>query len=288
VTRTSVLGMGRMGRAIAARLLATGHQVTIWNRSPTDTSSLISAGASVASSVPDAVRAGEVVMTALSDDAAVLAVALGDDGVCAALGMGSIYADCSTVSPATTRTLQARCAGFVAVPVLGGPAAVEAGTATYLAGGDPRLVDTLEPVLTSLSPNVRRFASSPLASSAKVASNLLLLTGVVGLAEAVTVARAGGLSDDEVRDLLGHSPLVPPALANRFEAVLAGSVDGWWTVGLGAKDAGLGVDIAASAGADVPLAALVRDVLTRAARSGLEDADIAAVARLYRSSATAP
>lgn len=288
MTRVTVLGMGRMGRAIAMRLLRTGHEVTVWNRSPTDTTALTTAGACVVGSVPEAVSSGEVVITALADDAAVRAVALGDHGVCTALGAHSVYADCSTVSPATSDLLEAQCARFVAVPVLGGPAAVEEGTAIYLAGGDPGVISALHPVLASLSPNVRRFRSARLASCAKVASNLLLLTGVVALAEAVTVARAGGLSDDEVRELFASSPLVAPALANRFERVLAGSVDGWWTVPLGAKDAGLAVDIAGRAGAEVPLIALVRDILARAGASGLEDADVAAVSRLYRFSPAPP
>jgi 3-hydroxyisobutyrate dehydrogenase len=273
--------MGRMGRALAARLLAGGHEVTVWNRSATDTSSLTAAGARVAPSLGDAAQAGDVVVTSLSDDAAVRAVALGDAGVCATMSPRAVYVDCSTVSPATSEALAAACSRFVALPVLGGPAAVQGGTATYLAGAAAATLDTIEPVLASLSANVRRFGDARLAACAKVTCNLLLLVGVAGLAEAIAVGRAGGLSDDQLRGLLAQSPLVAPALANRFEAVLNGATEGWWSVRLGAKDAALAAETAARAGRDLPVAAAVRDLFARAAATGFGDADIAAVARLY-------
>src|SRR2546423_1141734 len=148
----AVLGMGRMGRALAGRLLEGGHRVTVWNRTQ----------------------------------------------------------------------------------------------------GKAGVVDGLEPVLSSLSDRVRRYDTAPLALTAKLANNLLLLSGVVALAESFAVGRSGGLSDDQLRDLLGNSPLVAPGLKNRFEGVLTGSQEGWWTTLLGAKDAGLTVDIAPGADVDPP------------------------------------
>jgi 3-hydroxyisobutyrate dehydrogenase len=200
----------------------------------------------------------------------------------------AIYIDSSTVSPKLSGELaEAFAPRFLAMPVMGSPAAVSAGQAVYLTGGDAAIVDRLSPILSSLTNTVRRYDSAPLAIAAKLAVNLLLLSDVVALAESFAVGRSGGLRDDQLRDLLGTSPMVPPGLKNRFEGVLGGSQEGWWTTVLGAKDAGLALDVAREAGVELPVASVVRDLYERAASSGLDDADIAAVGELYRGSATA-
>ena len=99
--------------------------------------------------------------------------------------------------------------------------------------------------------------------------------------ESFAVGRAGGLSDDQLRDLLGTSPMVG-GLKNRFEGMLTGSQEGWWTTVLGAKDAGLALEIARGADVELPAAQVVQRLYEMAAFSGLDDADIAAVTALYR------
>lgn len=281
----SILGMGRMGQALAGRLLDGGHRVTVWNRSPGRAGDLADRGAREASSVADATKGAEVVLTILANDEAVRQVALADDGVVAALADDAVYVDSSTVSPELSGEL-AGAAGagrFVALPVLGAPAAVTAGTAVYLAGGDDRAVERLQPALRSLTETVRRYPEARLATTAKVASNFLLLSGIVALAESFAIGRAGGLSDDQLRGLLSESPLLAPGLRNRFEGVLTGEQEPWWSPDLGAKDARLGVDLAAAAGTALAVGPVVRDAYEAAAeRHDGEDADIVTVAEPYR------
>jgi 3-hydroxyisobutyrate dehydrogenase len=277
----AVLGMGRMGRAIAGRLLEGGHRVAVWNRSKGKVAEIVSAGGREARCVADAVDGADVAITMLADDHAVRTVAFGDlrssiDGRC-------VYVDCSTVSPKLSGELAAAFpARFLALPVLGSPVAVRAGQAVYLAGGDGDLVDRLGPVLASLSSTIRRYDTAPLAITAKLATNLLLLSELIALAEAFAVGRAGGLADEQLRELLGTSPMVASGLSNRFEGVLTGSQEGWWTTGLGAKDAGLAIGIAQTAEVELPSAAVVRSLYEKAAASGLDQADVATVTRLYR------
>jgi 3-hydroxyisobutyrate dehydrogenase-like beta-hydroxyacid dehydrogenase len=282
----AVLGMGRMGRALAARLLEGGHRVAVWNRSKGRAGEVVAAGAREAHSVADAVDGVDAAVTMLANDDAVRAVALGE--LRSSIGAKSIYVDCSTVSPKLSGELaEIFPARFLAMPVVGGPAAVRAGQAVFLAGGNGGVVDRLEPVLSSLSDTVRRYDSAPLAITAKLATNLLLLSEVVALAESFAVGRSGGLSDDQLRELLGASPVVAPGLMNRFEGVLTGSQDGWWTTVLGAKDAGLALDIARGADVELPAATVVQRLYDKAAASGLDNADIAAVTQLYRGPVTA-
>jgi 3-hydroxyisobutyrate dehydrogenase len=280
----AVLGMGRMGRAIAGRLLDGGHRVAVWNRSPGRAAEIVSAGGREAHSVPDALDGVEVVITMLANDDAVRAVAFGE--LRSSITEQTIHVDCSTVSPTLSAELAAALpTRFVALPVLGSPVAVRAGQAVYLAGGDGVLVDRLAPLLASLSSTVRRYDAAPLALTAKLASNLLLLSDVVALAESFAVGRSGGLTDDQLRELLGASPMVAPGLKNRFEGVLTGLQEAWWAPALGAKDAGLAIDIATGAEVELPGAAAVRRLYEKTAALDLDQADVATVSRLYGPSA---
>jgi len=282
----AVLGTGRMGSALAARLLDGGHRVTVWNRSKGKAGEVVSAGAREAGSVKDAVRDADVVITMLANDAAVRAVALGE--LRSSCGDQTIYINTSTVSPALNSELAKAFPGrFLAMPVQGSPDAVRAGQATYLAGDDGSVADRLAPVLASLSSSVHRYHTPSLATAAKLATNLLLLSQIAALAESFAVGRSGGLSDDQLRDLLGSSAMVAPGIKNRFEAVLSGPQDGWWTTILGAKDAGLAIDLAQAADVELPEAEAVKRLYDRAAASGLDHADIAAVTDLYRQPAAA-
>lgn len=276
--KMAVLGMGRMGRALAARLLDSGHEVTVWNRTPGRAPELLERGASEAATVADAAGAAALVATMLADDAAVREVSGGPDGIRDALAPDAVYVDCSTVSTTLTDELAAAFPRFAAMPVLGSPTQVAAGQAVYLVGADPAVAPAVEGLFPGLSEKRISYDRPALASAAKVAVNLLLLDGVVALAESFAVGRAGGLSDEQLRALLGDSPMVAPGLKYRFDGILTGEQEPMWTNRLGAKDAGLAVDLAAAAGVDLPATATARDAYRRA--DG--DADIATVTRRYR------
>jgi 3-hydroxyisobutyrate dehydrogenase-like beta-hydroxyacid dehydrogenase len=275
----AVLGMGRMGRALAGRLLEGDHRVVVWNRSKGKAGDVVAAGAREAESIADAVRGVDVAITMLSNDDAVRGVALGE--LRSSIPESTVYVDSSTVSPELSGELARSFVRFVALPVLGSPAVVTSGQAIFLVGGDAAVVESLKPMLVSLSATVRRYDSAALALTAKLASNLLLLSELVALAESFAVGRSGGLSDDQLRELLGSSPIVAPGLRNRFEGVLTGSQDGWWATTLGAKDAGLALDVARRAGVALPAGEVVQQLYARAASSGLTG-DVASVTELYR------
>ncbi len=278
--KVAVLGMGRMGQALAGRLVDAGHDLAIWNRTPGKVPDLVARGAEEAPSVAAAVGPAQVVLSSLTDDEVVRLVARREGGVLASLGEGCLYVDTSTVSPALTTELDTVFPRFVAMPVLGSPAMVAAGHAAYLVGGEEGFAPELAALLPALSERVLHYEVPALASAAKLAVNLLLLDGVVALAESFAVGRAGGLSEQQLRDLLGESPMVPPALANRFEGVLTGHQDPWWSPRLGAKDAGLAIDLAAAHGSSLPATTAVRNRYEQAATDPANH-DIADVSRLY-------
>lgn len=275
----AVLGLGRMGRALAGRLLEGGHSVTVWNRSPGKAGELVEKGAKEAGDPREAVGNAEVVVSVLSNDQAVRDLALGDGGLRAEMG-SRVYANSSTVSAALSEELGQSFQSFVALPILGAPQAVAKGEAVYLAGGPEEALDRLGPMLGTLAATVKRFDRPGQAAAAKLAANLMLLSAVASLAEAFAVGRAGGLSDAELRDLLGENPVVPPGLKNRFDAILTGQGPTWWTTALGAKDAGLALELAEGIGAEMPVTRTVEQRLQQAAEGDLADEDIAGLGRL--------
>lgn len=278
--KVAVLGMGRMGRAVATRLLESGHRVTVWNRSAGRAGDVVSAGGREAMTIADAVSGADVVISILANDDAVRAVAF--EQLRPVIGRTTVFVDSSTVSPALSSELAASFPRFVALPIIGNPEAVTAGRAVLLAGGAADLIERLVPVLSSLSGTVRHYETAQLALTAKLTNNLLLMAEVAALAETFAVGRAGGLSGDQLRELLVRNPLVPAGLRNRFEGILTGTQHAWWTTVLGAKDVGLAIDIAHDAGVALPLAELVRRLYERAAASGDDEADIVAITNLYQ------
>ena len=290
--RIAVLGMGKMGHAVAGRLLEGGHEVTVWNRSPGKADDLAGEGATDRSGQPasGAVDGAEVVITSLSDDAAVRAVVI-DGGVAGALartaggGTATILVDMSTVSPMTSRQL-ARAVGeqgFVASPILAAPAGVAGGEALYLIAGPAGPRRALTPVFANLSGRRVELGEDPgTALVVKLLSNALLLSGIVVLGEVVATARAAGLDDDFLRQFLGSSPLVAPALRNRLDHMISGRHAGWFTTALGAKDARLAEDVALDHGLHPPLIAAVKQRYQEAAAEGWADVDLTAVIELMR------
>src|ERR1700733_1941502 len=148
--------MGQMGRALAERLVESGHDVTVWNRTPHKADDLVAHGVTEARTPSRAAACAEATFTSLADDSAVLAVVTGPDGVAAGLG-GGVLSDASTVSPQTTAQLREAVAGWMLVsPILGSPAAVVSGDASYLIGGPSEHYDRLRPAYGALAEQARR------------------------------------------------------------------------------------------------------------------------------------
>src|ERR1700733_11050283 len=172
--KTGFIGLGHMGSAMAKNLLRAGHDVTVFDRSPGKSRSLLELGAHEAADIAGACH-GEVVITMLTDDVAVADTVWGEGGVIASLAQGAIHISMSTISVALSRRLaQAhRQAGqrYVAATVMGRPDMAAAGKLFIIAAGDPATVDTCEPLFNVLGQKTSRIGPEP------SAANLVKLTG---------------------------------------------------------------------------------------------------------------
>jgi len=151
MTAVGVLGLGAMGRAIAARLLGAGHDVRVWNRTPGRDDELVAAGARRSTTSADAVRDAEVVITMVTDPPALEAVLFGPDGAASAIPEAATLIDMSTVGPTAIASVVARLVPVAVLdaPVLGSVPSVETGSLVILAGGGHAVFERNRPATFS-------------------------------------------------------------------------------------------------------------------------------------------
>jgi 3-hydroxyisobutyrate dehydrogenase len=246
-----------MGASIARRLLAAGHRLTVWNRTASRTSPLVSAGARAAGSPAEAVRDVEIVITMLTDAAAVDAVLFGTDGAAPALRPGTCLVEMSTIGPKAIRDLARRLpdrVDLVDAPVGGSVDAAQAGTLAVLAGGEDHAVDRVTPILEALG-TVRRCGGTGSGAALKLVLNTALVTAVASLADTLKVADALGVDRDTALEAVAAGPL--------GGAVKRGTATGAsFSIALASKDMNLALD--ELGGAHAPIADAAAQLLRAA------------------------
>jgi 3-hydroxyisobutyrate dehydrogenase-like beta-hydroxyacid dehydrogenase len=262
--RVTVLGMGNMGRAFAARAIETGHQTTVWNRTPGRVNALTGGGAMEASTPAAAAAGADVVLVVLADDEAVLDVCLGDGGVLASLGPDAVLANVSTVSPDTARRLAELGPDdrVLDSPVMGSPAMITGGLGRFLIGGPTTAISASELLWNDLGSGYTHCGPVGSGATMKILANSLLITGVAALAEAIATARQQGIPDALLRTILADSPVLSLASNLRFDSLLDPTHPGWFSPALARKDLRLAIDLAEESGVGVQIAPATDALLT--------------------------
>lgn len=202
--RIAFLGTGLMGGPMARRLLAAGHQVTVWNRDLAKAHALVPDGAVVTETAAGAAKGCNIVFTMLSDGKAVDAV-LFDGGVVEALARGAIVVDSSSISPPIARDHAARLAALgiahVDAPVSGGVVGAQAGTLAIMAGGDADVIEGLADVFAALG-RVTHVGPSGAGQICKLANQQIVAITIGAVAEAMMLVEAGGASRGKFREAI--------------------------------------------------------------------------------------
>jgi len=283
--KVGFIGLGRMGAAMAANLIAAGHDVTVWNRSPHKAAPLAERGATIAATPADAAQ-GSVVMTMLADDRALEAVAFGPDGIA---GAPALHVSHSTIGVALAERLAAEAGpgGFVSAPVFGRPAAAEAAQLFVVAAGDPAALDRCAPLLDAIGQRTFRVGDAPPAANlVKLSGNFMIMAAVEAMAEAMTLAEKGGVDRRTLLDVMTGTLFDAP-IYRTYGAFLVEDRfrPAGFTAPLGLKDMGL-VDAAATAArVPMPLLGIVRDHLRAAIAIEGEDVDWVAAGLAVRRAA---
>jgi 3-hydroxyisobutyrate dehydrogenase len=277
--RITILGMGNMGRAFAARAIETGHQTTIWNRTHGRAAALVASGAIEASTPTAAATGADAILVVLADDGAVLDVCLGDDGVLASLEPDAVFANVSTVSPKTARRLaELGPEGRVLdAPVMGSPAMIAGGMGRFLIGGPAQAISAIEPLWNDLGSGYTNCGPVGTGATMKILANSLLITGVASLAEAIATARQQAIPDEFLRSLLADSPVLSLASNLRLDSLLDPTHPGWFSPTLARKDLRLAIDLAEETDVGVRIGPAAEALLTTVIDAGGEWPDFAAV-----------
>ena len=283
-----VIGLGDMGMGIVPRLLAGGHQVTGWNRSPLKAEPLRKLGMLWADS-PKAVAAqSDIVFCIVTDAQAVEAIALGPEGVIAGLKPDGIFLDMSTIAPDSSRAIAKTFADkglcMLDAPISGSTVTLSEGKASIMVGGDRAAYDRVEPVLLSIGPKVTYIGSNGLAVQLKLAINLVLMVEVIAFGEGVALAEKGGVAREVAVDAMLKSVVASPVLGYRGPFILEGNMPKvpLADVNLQQKDMQLVLELGRKMGVPVPLAAAANEMMNACRGLGIAHNDFVIAHEAYR------
>jgi 3-hydroxyisobutyrate dehydrogenase-like beta-hydroxyacid dehydrogenase len=205
--KVSFIGLGRMGSAMAGRLLAAGHNLTVFNRTVSKAAPLVKIGAKLADSLADAARSADVIVTMLENDTALDNVALGPNGLVKCMSRGAIHVAMGThgIDKVVALTDAHRKAGqiLVGAPVLGRPPAAEQGQIGIIAGGPPAAVKKCKPLFEAMGRRTFDGGKKPSgAAAAKIANNLVLACAIEAMGEGFVLAERCGMSGAAFLDVL--------------------------------------------------------------------------------------
>ncbi|MBB3228304.1 hypothetical protein FHW69_002939 [Luteibacter sp. Sphag1AF] len=281
--RIGFIGLGAMGAGMAGSLIAAGHEVTVWNRSPEATAPLKEKGARVAATAAQA-AGGDVVHSMLANDAAVREVILGS--VLDAMPAGSVHVNHATISIALARELiaahAARQVGYVAAPVFGRPDVAAAGQLNIAAAGAPAAVARVQPLLDVLGQKVWPMGDDPVrAHIVKIAGNFMIAAAIESMAEASTLTRAYGVSAGDFLGLMSGSLFASP-IFRTYGGLIADErySPAGFKMTLGFKDVGLARSAAEAERVPMPFASVIHDNFLEAMAAGDGDLDWSALARV--------
>jgi len=257
------IGLGNMGLPMARRLLAAGHGTTVWNRSAGRSAGLGAAGARVARTPADVLRAADVVGICVKDGPAVEEVVFGPDGLASAgrFATKKIVVDFSTIAPEQARDFGRRLyertgASWLDAPVSGGVPGAERGTLICFVGGDEADLEAARPFLAALTSRVTHMGPAGAGQTTKICNQMIVAVNVLTIAETYGLARRAGVNVASLAKALAGGFADSQPLQIFGPAMAAGSFQPTRTaVELMAKDIGISQDMAADLQADTPVSA---------------------------------
>ena len=285
MTRVAVVGLGRMGSAMARALAAAGGvDLVLHNRTPERAEALASElGARACPTPREAAAAVDVAITMLADGPAVASVWDGPAGLLAGAHQGAVLVDMSTVPPSTLPAYADRVAdagaGILDAPVSGSVALAESGTLTIMAGGDASALEQARPVLDRLSQRV--FHMGPLGSghAMKLAVNGVIFALNNAVAEALVLAERAGIGRELAYEVLASSAAGAPYLGYKRDAFVSpDAAPVAFSLELAGKDLDLITAFASELGVPVAQAEANRALIGASASAVGRDLDFSAVA----------
>lgn len=268
------IGIGRMGLAMSRRLVAAGHEVVVYNRTPGKSAASIEAGAKRVDSIAEAARHGEAVFTMLSDDAALEEVAVRAGGLLESLPSGGIHVCSGTHGINIIRRLKkehaARGQVLITAPVLGRPEVVSSGQAGIVISGEVAALRRCAPLFSAIAPRIVEAGHDPEAATAiKIANNFVLGCAIEAMGEAFSLVRKYGVAPQIFHDVMAEGLFAAPAYKVYGKIIVEQSYDRVGQMALlGLKDANLALAAGEAVSVPLPSGNVWRDRLVGAVAHG--------------------
>ncbi|WP_406053002.1 2-hydroxy-3-oxopropionate reductase [Kribbella sp. NBC_00889] len=277
--RIGFVGLGVMGRPMAANLLAAGHELSLY-RGRTDLEG------HVCRSAKEAAERSEVVILMVPDTPDVESALFGPDGVAAGLREGSLVIDMSSISPTATVGFAARieelgCA-YLDAPVSGGEVGARDATLTIMVGGRPEVFERARPIFATLGKNITLIGGAGAGQTAKVANQIVVALTIEAVAEVLLFAKAAGADPAVVREALMGGFASSRILELHGERMVTQTFDPGFRIRLHRKDLGLAVQAAAELDLALPNTAATQQLMNAAIADGDGDLDHSALYRTLR------
>ncbi len=263
------IGLGDLGQPMAHNLLKDGYKLKVYNRAVSKAEAFAALGAEVADQPRHAVTPGGVVITVVSDDAALETIVM-SEGFLEGLGSGGVHLSMSTVSPALSKKLAARHAEhgsvYVEAPVFGRPEAAEARELWICLAGPAPEKARVRPLLEALSQGIYDFGEAAGAAvTVKLSGNFLIISAWLAMSEALSLVKKSGVAPTKVIDMLSRT-LFPAPVYQSYGKMIALDPEHLKTNWIGPKDIGLFKDLALQVESPTDLVSLLQERLQTAER----------------------
>lgn len=272
--RLGVVGAGNIGGAVAANLLADGHEVTVYDTDPARVAPLVKSGATVVGSAADVGARSDITFTSLPTPAAMESVA---QAWLRGAAPGAILVDLSTNAPAVIRAVGAQLAAagrhLLEAPLTGGAPGAKARMLVFMVGGEPAVYERVRPLLDKLGRATFHLGGLGLGNTAKLVNSLLAFASTWVSLEGLAVAARAGIDLRTMVDVVRTGGAGNFFIDRMVEGINERGRPTQFALALAAKDAGLLVDVARERGVPVPVAAEVAQMLVAAVGAGLGERD---------------
>lgn len=259
--RIGFIGLGIMGRGMAANLLKAGFAVRVWNRTASRMEPLVAQGAEAGSSPADVAAQSDITVICVSDTPDVEAVILGENGVLHGAKPGSLVIDCSTVSPQATIEIAAKLAendvAMLDAPISGGSEGAANGTLSIMVGGDAEQFQRARPVFDAMGKTITHVGAQGAGQTVKLVNQVLVVGNCLAMCEALMLAQAGGVDLRKTFDAVSKGAAGSWMFTNRAPQIIERDWRPGFTVDLQQKDLRLVLEAADQLGVPIPGTALI-------------------------------
>jgi 3-hydroxyisobutyrate dehydrogenase len=249
-TKIGWIGLGTMGNPMSQQLIKAGYAVTVYNRTKEKEDAIKAQGATTAPSPSALIQQTDVVIIMVSDDKAIKDIFYGDDGLLGAKTSGKVIINMSTVSPAISKEVAAKCLDqgnhYLDAPVSGSVKQAQEGTLVVMVGGDVTAFEQVKSILEKLGKLAMLVGDNGAGNVAKLAINTLLGIAAQGLAEAVILAKNNGIDPSDLTTLINNSALGSVFGKIKGDAIVNDNYQAAFALKLIAKDLRLAKDIGLS------------------------------------------